>query len=248
MRVSRNTSVKIQYILDQWIPPRLRDSRLFMYLPMKLVLKDAVHDFMHFKNDVFSMSEEAFSDLYRRTSHVQELQGETDLNIECTEEILKTLRNKKVLEVGCGRGYLARKLAVHNKVTGCDIVISPKLKSEKRGVKYVEANIQQLPFKDRSFDYVVSTHTLEHVQDLPGAVAELRRVAKQGVIIVVPKQRPYKYTFSLHTQFFPYQWSLESAFGKGKGVNIKYLGDWFYHHKFDTSDAGDAEAIYTQNI
>jgi hypothetical protein len=48
MRVSRRTSVRIQYILDQSVPPRVRDSQLFMYLPMKLVLKDATHDFMHF--------------------------------------------------------------------------------------------------------------------------------------------------------------------------------------------------------
>jgi ubiquinone/menaquinone biosynthesis C-methylase UbiE len=232
MKVSRNTSVKVQYILDQWVPPRLRDSRLFMYLPMRFVLKDAAHDFMHFKNDVFSMDKEQFSDLYRRTSHVQELQGETDLNLQCTEEILKTLKKKKVLEVGCGRGYLARKLAANNTVTACDIVVPDKLKKEKSKVKYVEANIQHLPFKDNSFDYVVSTHTLEHVQDLPGAVAELRRVAKEGIIIVVPKQRPYKYTFSLHTQFFPYEWSLESSFGRSDGVTIKYLGDWFYHHEF----------------
>src|SRR4051812_1979381 len=177
MRVSRRTSVRIQYILDQWVPPRVRDSRLFMYLPMKLVLKDATHDFMNFKQTVFDMSGEEFSQLYERTAHVQELQGETDLNEECAEEIVRTLSGKNVLEVGCGRGYLARRLAQANSVTACDIAISSRLKGDGSGVRYVACNVQRLPFSDGSFDYVVSTHTLEHVQDLSAAVSELRRVA-----------------------------------------------------------------------
>lgn len=218
--------------MDQWVPPRLRDSKWFMYLPMKLVLKDTVEDFMTFKNSVFTMSPKQFSDLYKRTAHVQELQGETDLNQACTEEILKTIKNKKVLEVGCGRGYLAEKLAAKNKVTACDIVLPDKLKDKKGVVKYLEANIELLPFKDNAFEYVVTTHTMEHVQHLSVALAELRRVAKTGLVIVVPRQRPYKYTFSLHTQFFPYAWSLQAAFESPKGAIIKDLGDWFYHEKY----------------
>lgn len=228
MKVSRNFSVRVQYILDQWIPPRIRDSKWFMYLPMRLVLKDSARDFMDFKNSFFGMTPEKISDLYVRTGAVQELQGETDLNEACTEEILKAIKNRTVLEVGCGRGYLAKRLAKKNKVTACDIVIPEKLKSANDSVKYLEADIEALPFKDKSFDYVVTTHTLEHVQNLPKAVSELRRVAKKGLVIVVPKQRPYKYTFSLHSQFFPYRWSLENAFGTGPSVTIKELGDWYY--------------------
>ena len=122
-----------------------------------------------------------------------------------------------------------------NTVTACDIAISDRLTGDGSGVTYVAANIQGLPFKDDAFDYVVSTHTLEHVQDLPAAVAELRRVAREGLIVVVPKQRPYKYTFSLHTQFFPYEWSLRAALGTGEHVTIKYLGDWFYHQELDAA-------------
>lgn len=236
IRVSRSTSIRIQYVLDQWIPPRVRDSRLFMYLPMRLVLKDATHDFMHFKKDVFGMTAEEFSRLYERTAHVQELQGETDLNEACTESILSSLTGKNVLEVGCGRGYLARRLAQTNAVTACDIVIPDRLKADGSGVRYVACNAQSLPFRDGSFDYVVSTHTLEHVQDLPGAVRELRRVAREGLIVVVPKQRPYEYTFSLHTQFFPYEWSLRAALGADENVTIRYLGDWFYHQRFPQAE------------
>lgn len=231
MRVSRNFSITIQYILDQWVPPRIRDSRLFMTIPMRIVLGDKYKEFMTFKNSVFTMTPKQYSGLYERTGDVQELQGETDLNQACLEEILRTITNSTVCEVGCGRGLLAMRLAETNRVTACDIVLPDRLKKYKGPIKFIEANIQDLPFKDRSFDYVVTTHTLEHVQDLPTAIKELKRVAKKGLIIVVPKQRPYKYTFSLHTQFFPYRWSLENAFGAGKNVVIAELGDWFYHMK-----------------
>lgn len=232
MKVPRNFSVFVQYILDEWVPPRIRDSRLFMYLPMKLVLRDTTKSFMTFKNTIFTATEAEFSDLYNSTSHVQELQGETDLNEACTEEILKNISSKKVLEVGCGRGYLANKMSKKSDVTACDIVIPDSIKSKYPKIKFVEGNIQSLPFKDNSFDTVVTTHTLEHVQDLPGALQELRRIAKKELIIVVPRQRPYKYTFSLHTQFFPYKWSLENAFNaKDKDYSIKKLGDWYYSEK-----------------
>jgi SAM-dependent methyltransferase len=236
MKISRSFSVKVQYVLDQWVPPIMRDSKWFMYLPMRLTLKDATGDFMDFKNWVFRRSDKAFGALYARTSHVQELQGETDLNNECLREILRLLKKRDILEVGCGRSFLAGKMAAKNKVTACDIAVSKKTIAKYPDVIFKEANIEALPFKDRSYDVVISTHTLEHVKDLSTAVRELRRVAKNELIIVVPRQRPYKYTFSLHTQFFPYAWSLEAAFGfNPKTTTIKNLGgDWLYHQKLSS--------------
>jgi len=221
--------VAVQFILDELIPPIVRDSKWFMYLPMKLVLKDTTHDFMSFKNSVFSIDTKEFGNLYERTAHVGALQGDTDLNAACVEEILGSVAGHTVLEVGCGRGYLAGLLAARGlDVTGCDIVLGDGVAQKYPDVTFVEGNIQRLPFDDESFDVVVSTHTLEHVQDLPGAIAELRRIAKQQLIVVVPRQRPYRYTFNLHTQYFPYRWSIEGAFGYRPNATIKNLGDWFY--------------------
>lgn len=232
MRVPRNFSIAIQYVLDEWVPPRIRDTKWFMYLPMRFLMKDATQDFMTFKDWVFKKSEKEFGALYERTLHVQELQGETDLNELCLKEILKICKNKRVLEIGCGRGYLANKLSSKNEVTACDIVIASSLRKKYPEIKFIEGNIEKLPFKDKSFDTVLTTHTLEHVRNLDKAIAEIRRVAKKEIIIVVPRQRPYKYTFSLHTQFFPYTWSLEAAFGYKPGkTTIKKMGDWIYIDK-----------------
>jgi len=218
-------------VLDQLVPPIIRDSRWFMYLPMRLAFGRSAETFMSFKEKAFGMTPQQFGDVYEKVSLVSELQGETDLNDACLKQILRRTVGDKVLDAGCGRGLLAGRLAKHKtrRVTGCDIVVPEQAKQQYPTVKFVEGSVQSLPFKDNTFSTVVCTHTLEHVQDLQVSLAELRRVTAKRLIMVVPKQRPYKYGFSLHIHFFPYKWSIEGQFGYRKKAIIKNLdGDWYY--------------------
>ena len=77
---------------------------------------------------------------------------------------------------------------------------------------------ERLSFLEDSFDAVVSTHALEHVIDFEGAVAELRRVSRSLLIIVVPRERPFFYSLNLHLHFFPY---LEAFL-----LRVEPRGDW----------------------
>ena len=56
----------------------------------------------------------------------------------------------------------------------------------------------------------------------------MRRVAREHVVIVVPKERPYRYSFNLHLHFFPYPWSWQAVAGAVPGATLRDLGDWFY--------------------
>ena len=96
-------------------------------------------------------------------------------------------------------------------------------------VTFYEDNVETLKFSDKEFDTVICTHTLEHVRNMHLAISELRRVGKK-LIIIVPKQRAYKYTFDLHLNFFPYFHSLLSVMGKVNGEVIceDVDGDIFY--------------------
>jgi ubiquinone/menaquinone biosynthesis C-methylase UbiE len=228
LRVSREFSLAVQYVLDQWLPPVLRDARWFMWLPMRLLFGRHAAEVMDFKKHAFTMSKSQFSGVYERMAGLDDLQGETDLNQRCTEEILRHLEGETVLEVGAGRGYLANLMSQTRQVTASDILISDELRSRLPQVAFAEANAEQLPFGDASFDTVVCTHTLEHVQRLDVAISELRRVARRRLIVVVPKQRPYLYGFSLHINFFPYAWSLQGQLGHRERAEIRDLGDWFY--------------------
>ena len=122
-------------------------------------------------------------------------------------------------------------------VTACDIIVRHETRDRCPTVLFCEANIEQLPFADKEFDTVVSTHTLEHVRDVRRAIDELRRVARRRVIVVVPSERPYRYTFNLHLHFFPYEHLLRAALGEPAWTGTvceKVAGDLYYREDIDS--------------
>lgn len=92
----------------------------------------------------------------------------------------------QILEVGCGDGYGLETLfllkAYH--AVGVDI------DEDKLGVAKVHGMVasfgfqEDLPFGDKSFDTLYSSHTLEHSYDREKAISEYQRVAKRAIIIV----------------------------------------------------------------
>ncbi len=105
------------------------------------------------------------------------------------------LKNKKVLEIGCGYGslsvYMAKKGA---KVTGIDIS-SEAIKISKRnaslnGQKIIlkQASGENISFKDQFFDLVVCCETLEHIPNYKKVIDEIIRVTKNSgnIIITTP--------------------------------------------------------------
>ena len=45
---------------------------------------------------------------------------------------------------------------------------------------YAVANAQEIPYPDSSYDGVIANHMLYHMPDIPAAIAEIRRVLKDG--------------------------------------------------------------------
>jgi ubiquinone/menaquinone biosynthesis C-methylase UbiE len=87
-----------------------------------------------------------------------------------------------VLEVGCGTGEGAERIA---RELGADVValdISPRMVdlTKERGVDARIGDVQQLPFADGEFDCAVATWVLYHAQDVDRAIAELARVLQPG--------------------------------------------------------------------
>lgn len=215
LRMSRDTALRIHYILDQLAPPIIRDCRWIMAFPLWVMFRHRYKAYLDFKENAFNLTEEEFRGFYRMVSDTA-VNRETDLNKASIDKIMMHVTGNKVLDVGCGRGFVVNLLSQHHEVSGVDIVISPALRERFPKVEFYEENIENLPFPDKSFDTVVCTHTLEHVRNIHHAVSELRRVGKK-LVIIVPKQRAYKYTFDLHLNFFPYVHSFLSVMGKVKG-------------------------------
>jgi hypothetical protein len=84
----------------------------------------------------------------------------------------------KVLDVGCDRAVL-KKLIPSIDYIGVDIAGEPDIQLDLE-------KIDRLPFDDGSFDCVVCTEVLEHLDNLHTIFGELVRVTQKYVIISLP--------------------------------------------------------------
>lgn len=100
-----------------------------------------------------------------------------------------------VLDAGCGEGVLSWYLAERGaQVTAMDIskpnLENAKIFLEKKGVgdrvRLVRGDAENLPFHDASFDWVISSHVLEHLPDFDKGLAEIRRVTKRRAVVALP--------------------------------------------------------------
>ncbi len=229
MELSRNFTNVFNWMLDNLIPPIIRDSRIFSKPLFWMLFGKKDIYFMNFKKDVILLNEQQIIEYYKNLSDMH-IKRETDLNKESVNFILNNIVGQTVLDIASGRGYLAKKIVdKHNvKVTGIDFIISDELKNYSNPI-FIEGTIEKIPFPDKHFDTVICTHTLEHVIDLQQAISELRRVCKKKLIIILPKQREYKYTFDLHVHFFPYEFSVLKVMNNNYGKCLCIKNDWIYY-------------------
>ena len=93
--------------------------------------------------------------------------------------------SSKVLEVGAGSGqHLKFVEKTYSKYTLTDINFSLMLENNRESkfakIEYKVADVQNLPFKTGSFDRVISTCLLHHVNDVEKALLEIKRVTKKS--------------------------------------------------------------------
>ena len=189
-----------------------------MGVPIRLVYGRHAPLVMDFKHRAYAMTDDEIASVYRELRSCSLTRG-SDLNDACAQRVLAEVVGRSVLEVGCGEGALATSMSRSTSVTACDIVVRQEVIDRCPSVSFREASVEQLPFRAGEFDTVVSTHMLEHVRDVRRAISELRRVARRRVIVVVPKERPYRYTVNLHLHFFPYEHMLRGALGEPAWTN-----------------------------
>src|SRR4051812_37369967 len=100
-----------------------------------------------------------------------------------------------VLDVGCGDGLITNAIPLHIKVVGLD-PSAHALQHVRRESR--TGTISAMPFKDRSFDLVMTTDVLEHLPAdvLEQAIKELTRVARKYILICVPHQEQWRSNFT----------------------------------------------------
>jgi SAM-dependent methyltransferase len=96
---------------------------------------------------------------------------------------------RSVLDVGCGNGVISDRLAERFDVVGGDRSMAALRHVRSAAVQLSGDN---LPFADSSFDLVLCTDVLEHLDDAleQRVIRELCRVSRRYVLICVPHAEP----------------------------------------------------------
>jgi len=108
----------------------------------------------------------------------------------------KAIERAKILELGGGNGLLAKCLAD----IGFDVVSIDTEPAEQGCFPVRKGDCIDLEFDDNSFDVIFSSNVLEHVSDLNSAFSEMKRVLKDGGIMVHTMPTHYSTIYTLALQ------------------------------------------------
>ena len=98
---------------------------------------------------------------------------------------LEELKDKLVLDVGCGMGRYAEVVSQYGAIViGIDLSYSIDFAYQNLGnfenVHLIQADIFSLPFKDETFDFIYSYGVLHHTPEGEKAFKQLPRLLKKG--------------------------------------------------------------------
>ena len=114
----------------------------------------------------------------------EKLHGEEQLNK--ARIILNNIKPRKeqyLLDIGCCSGAFLE-LCECKKVG-----IDPSFELLKKSKSFVvQGKAESLPFKDKSFDFVVSITSIHNFDNIDKAIKEIKRVAKAKVVISLLRQ------------------------------------------------------------
>ena len=103
---------------------------------------------------------------------------------------LNNTRYSRLLDVGCGTGYLFELLKVPEGAELIGLDLSPRMIAMAKvknipGAAFIEGTANHLPFADDSFDVVVCSQSFHHYPYQTEALAEARRVLKPGGLYIL---------------------------------------------------------------
>jgi ubiquinone/menaquinone biosynthesis C-methylase UbiE len=131
------------------------------------------------------------------------------VDLEAVVEKLKQKPLGQVLDLGCGAGHLSFASAPF-----AEAVVAYDLSPEMIGIVTREArqrkhdnlsvqrgHVEELPFEDRTFDWVVTRYSAHHWNDVRRALREVRRVLKpEGTLIIIDVCAPEDPLLDTHLQ------------------------------------------------
>lgn len=106
--------------------------------------------------------------------------------------LVRGMQEPVALDLGCGAGHAGFAMAQAGaQVTAYDIsaemiaVVKGEAERRRLNIRTMQGPAERLPFADATFDLVATRMSAHHWSDVPAAMAEVRRVIKEGGTLVV---------------------------------------------------------------
>lgn len=157
------------------------------------------------------------------------------------ETLLQFPANANILELGCGTGMMwkecADQIPAGWKITLTDLsdgMLDSAWKNlvvTGRSFKFEKADAQSIPYPDKTFDAVIANHMLYHVPDRITALNEIKRVLKDGGVLIATT------VGEKHMQEM-YAWL--------KQVNLNRRADMFDNPFILENGAAEIEKVFSQ--
>ncbi len=107
------------------------------------------------------------------------------------DKFISSWRDLNVLDIGCGGGFtcefIAKKGAAVSGIDLSDVSIETAMIHAKESdlvIDYRGGTAENLPYEDDRFDVITCVDVLEHVEDVPKVIAEVKRVLKPGGVFL----------------------------------------------------------------
>jgi len=148
------------------------------------------------------------------------------------------IKDKKVLEIGCGLGSHASLIAKKCKTyTGIDLTEYAVKFTKKRfslmnikNGKIILADAENLPFQDQSFDYVWSWGVIHHSNNTKKIISEIHRVLKKkgkSLIMVYHKNSIRYYWWGIYQAIFKLKFLKYNSL---HDINMSYTDGYIARH------------------
>ncbi len=108
-------------------------------------------------------------------------------------KFIKKYCSGRILDIGCGPFYTSK---FFNNIIGIDPSINLLKLSKSKNI--ICARAEALPFKDKSFNKIISITSIQNFSNIKKSIKEMKRVSKNNIIItIIKKSKKIPYLKSL---------------------------------------------------
>tara|TARA_B100000902_G_scaffold378244_1_gene411288 strand:+ start:419 stop:907 length:489 start_codon:yes stop_codon:yes gene_type:complete len=133
----------------------------------------------------YDNSADVYNSRYKKIQYQKYMNALTNIDLE-----------GKILDLGSGTGLLSKFL--HHKLISLDLSYNMLTKFD--GTK-VQADMSNIPFKENSFDFVLSFSSLMNSDNIENTLKEIRRITKKEGRVIISYLNKYDFSDKIKKYF-----------------------------------------------